>query len=663
MENNYFEPIDPLKAKQVADTEVAVNALKREITNILTSYVGWFDPFCELIQNSLDSLEEKINNSPISSSYKPIISIIIDIQQNRLTVSDNGIGLTKPKFEQFLAPCFSFKTEGQARGHKGVGATYLAYGFNFMQICTRTEDFAAIGKMIGARDWLSDKSPAANPTIIPDSKGAIDIIFNNFETGVSITVGFDKSTNPKELSWIDASSAKQWRDILLIKTGLGSFFKCEKINVELTVISKNGEKTCEKIFEPEYLWPHLIPRVSKSFELANLDIEIEKLFSVRGINPNIPSKMKNIEGIYHNFDATNIESRLKLSLDDIELFQKHNVKIYFFYSYTAKLWTWYNEDLELRKGYRVLQPGIQICANRMPQGEIIQVPLNRNIGRQNQIHVVIHFDNCSADMGRKGFQNQIVEFSKRVSASIIDSVISSKYSNFFKPVTGVNPNLKRQLAVSQWKKEFEKHEEESPLSLINKNFFNPVNEISISSIPTREQDVIALFNQLLAGGVIRGLKIMSTNERFTYDGMFKIEVKKPDENHLYDCEKNPLGISSEYLESYLDEAESWISEPKILEYKFSLDGLIENIESGTKNSNDIDLVIVWDIGKDYQQQYNIVSFLNDENRKERNYHGLTHRLIHPTSGQPEMDVICLKDLILYLNDRENTIQEQIKLYG
>lgn len=48
----------------------------------------------------------------------------------------------------------------------------------------------------------------------------------------------------------------------------------------------------------------------------------------------------------------------------------------------------------------------------MPQGELIQIPLTRNIGRQNQAHVVVHFENCTVDLGRKGFQKEITDLQK-----------------------------------------------------------------------------------------------------------------------------------------------------------------------------------------------------------------------------------------------------------
>lgn len=144
-----FDSFDPLEAKTVADTEVRLKALKNEIKGILTSYVGWYDPFCETIQNAMDAVEKRANKE--DSDYQPKIWITINLQTNTLMVTDNGVGLDKEQFKSFLAPFFSFKSE-KNRGHKGVGATYLAYGFNYIQLCTKTEDFTAVGKMLNARD-------------------------------------------------------------------------------------------------------------------------------------------------------------------------------------------------------------------------------------------------------------------------------------------------------------------------------------------------------------------------------------------------------------------------------------------------------------------------------------------------------------------------------
>ncbi|MBK8611857.1 MAG: hypothetical protein IPL84_18485 [Chitinophagaceae bacterium] len=203
------------------------------------------------------------------------------------------------------------------------------------------------------------------------------------------------------------------------------------------------------------------------------------------------------------------------------------------------------------------------------------------------------------------------------------------------------------------------YEFDNPLELVNENFFLPLQRISITSKPTREQDVIALFNQLIAGGVIRGIRIMSTNERLTYDGLYRIIIEEPKDHHLYDEEDNPLGIDKSVLNGF---SLPFIFEPKVLEYKYSLDGLIEDIEGGVKNSNDIGLVVVWETGEEFKENYKITSYLDPDNLTLREYHGVTHGITNLTSQQREMELIVLSELIEYLNNPEEVIEMQREKY-
>jgi HSP90 family molecular chaperone len=56
--------------------------------------------------DAVDKRAEKENGS-----YEPKIWITIDIKENRLIVTDNGIGLDESQFKSFLAPFFSFKSK------------------------------------------------------------------------------------------------------------------------------------------------------------------------------------------------------------------------------------------------------------------------------------------------------------------------------------------------------------------------------------------------------------------------------------------------------------------------------------------------------------------------------------------------------------------------
>jgi hypothetical protein len=659
MQITSFTEFDPLEAKTSSNSEAALQSIKREIKNILSSYVGWYDPFCELIQNALDSVETRqLDNIKKGNSrpYEPQISILIDFKENKLSVSDNGIGLSKDQFQQFLAPNFSFKS-GNTRGHKGVGATYVAYGFNYLQIATKTEDFSTVGKIIGARQWLDDLTPSGNPKVMPDSSRVTDEWFNNTDSGVSITVSFDDTTHPRKLDWIQADSASNWKKILCIKTGLGAVKKCKNIKVRIQVINAKGESSIDESLGIEYHWIH--NEYPKSYRYREI-IELEnKLYAKDGAGFRHPDKINNLDFIFETWDAQELIELLgkNLDTDELNIIKKHTPLISLEFGYTAKLWQKFNESLGVRAGNKVMQSGIQLAANNMPQGETIQIPLNRNIGRQNQLHFLMHFDEYSPDLGRKGFHREITDFSKEISRKITETLLS-KVRARLKANTGVAPDLLREQRVSNWKNEMLQHEGMFPLDLSNPNFFIPTKRISITSVPTREQDVIALFNQLIAGGVIRGIKIMSTNERLTYDGLFKISFDLPIENYVYDADNNPLGIDSDAAK----ELKGLITEPKVLEYKYCLDGLIEDFDNGDKNSKDVDLAIVWSTGLLYKERFGISTLLIPENISQRPYHGASHVLTDIESGQRVLDLIVLEELIDYLNTPVDCIKKQHNKY-
>jgi hypothetical protein len=133
--------------------------------------------------------------------------------------------------------------------------------------------------------------------------------------------------------------------------------------------------------------------------------------------------------------------------------------------------------------------------------------------------------------------------------------------------------------------------------------------------------------------------------------------------HIYNEELNPIGILEENLESY--EANKQIpfrSGPRVLEYKFSLDGLIENIETGIKNSKNINLVVVWETGEEWKKNYRITTTLHEDYLEHRSYHGVTHIMRNINTHEEAMDLIVLKELIEYLNNPTEAQKKQFKKY-
>lgn len=648
IENNW----DPLFEKNFEDEALLAAAKKRQIKNILKSYVSSYDPFSELIQNSMDAVDIRATRLA-EQKYKKQIYISIDLQKNIFSITDNGIGFNNQEFKSFLAPNISFKDGTKTRGHKGVGSTYIAFGFNYLQLGTKADGFQFIAEMVNGRTWVEDNEGIVTKPTVKSSK-LIHHIFANIDRGSTFSIKFGGDlTRPKDLSYFGADTAEQWLHILLLKTPLGNidFFNSNpnKAYFNLEVVSECGVKTIIDNEAADYIYPHV--KIDASVDLKELtDFQQKAIIEGKPVI-DLPSRFKRLNGLYEFYTSEEIKNlpTNKIIEEHKNLIDQYKVTAYGYFCYSTDVWDELNDNVvKLRKGIRLLRGGLQLANNFMSQGELIAIPLTSNIGYQNQTHVVVHFINADPDLGRKGFQPELKELGELISVGIVNRL--KKWRSQLKIDTGARPGIASSDDVFNWINQQTRHEENHPLIINNKNFFAPVNEISITSTPQSEQDVIVLFNQLLAGGVIRGIKLLATDQKKQYDGVFKYYVKEPFENHIYNKEDNPLGVQkSEHKVNYS-------SRPWILEYKYNLDALIREFENEEKKENEINLVVAWEVGELWHKSYQITSLLDIENLHHREFHGLTH-IIH--SGTSRFYGIILSELVDYLNDFEKS-QRDIK---
>ncbi|MFM5559200.1 hypothetical protein [Aeromonas rivipollensis] len=644
---------DPLLSSKDADAEIVSAAQKREIKNILKSYVGMYDSFSELIQNAMDAVDRRALSG--EDGYQRKLWLTIDLLENSFSITDNGIGFNEKEFKAFLAPNISFKNGGSTRGNKGVGATYIGYGFDYLQFGTKGNGHEFFGEMIDGRKWVEDyKGIVTRPVV--NACTSDNPTFHSISRGSTFKIKFGgEHTRPKNLSWYSASTPEQWLYLLLIKTPLGSidYLKEEPdvISFELKVIDKHGSEKVLTDNEAKYIYPHT--KIKASVNLKDIIKLQNKLISAGKDASAIPTKYFKSNGIYEYFDTNEITSLRKNDEEYDELIREYNVEAYGYFTYSTSVWDQFNDSLaKLRKGYRVLKGGLQLANNNMTQGELISIPLTSNIGYQNQCHIIVHFKDADPDLGRKGFQPELKEAAEKVSVAIVNRF--KKWKKLLKSDSGVKPDITKEIELHEWVKAQESHAEKHPLILTNKNFFAPINEISITSEPQSEQDVIVLFNQLIAGGVIRGINLLATSQVKQYDCVYKYVVKEPFENHVFDKENNPLGVEELHFNS------EHISPPKILEYKYNLDALIQEFENEYKNEKDIHLAVAWEMGSEWQKNYEAISLLDLDNLHQRDFHGLTHIL---DSGTTRFHVVVLKELITYLNDVDGVQEYHKENYG
>jgi len=652
-----FDQWDPLSTDIPLSAEIYGATLKRQIKNIIKSYTGWFDPLSELIQNALDAVDMRRQNE---KGYSPKIWVEINLNENYVCVTDNGIGFKEEEFRTFLRPNVSFKGGG-TRGDKGVGTTYLAYGFNFLQIGTKTKSFSWVGNLEGGREWVEDEKNIIVRPVVQKAE-PLHEIFKEVDQGATFCLKFVGTfIRPSSLAWFGATTPDQWETILRIKTPLGGIYLDREIprtTCSLCVIDQEGQKQEKEIRSCSYLFPHeVIPTcvnlkdmIDKQQELAQRGKSISKL----------PDRFYQLNGIYSYWNYRDITSgkgmlRPRLEEEEKELLEKHKPSIYGFFTYSTDIWDEFNDEIvKLRRGGRILKGGLQLAVNSMPQGQLIMIPLTANIGYQQTSHVVAHFNLAEPDLGRKGFQPELQALAEKIAVSIVG--LFTSWRMHLKTPTGSPRQILQDKEIHDWMRETEDHEQNNPILIRRKDVFLPTNEISLTATPLLEQDVIVLFNQLLAGGVIRGIKLMSASQYKQYDGLWKAYMKEPLVHYLYDKSSNPLGVQT------LKGAGIYTSAPYVLEYKYNFDALLEEIEKGDKDESAIKLVVCWDMGDKWKRRYMVTPLLHFSNLHHREIHGITHIIRDSTTGQTRFWAIVLSELIDYINDPDAVQQIQKEKY-
>lgn len=607
----------------------------------------------ELIQNAMDAVEKRQDTG---GQFTPKLDIIINLLENSFQVIDNGTGFDREQFRAFMAPNISFKKEATSRGNKGVGATYIAYGFNELEIRTKNPHFQFSGRFRNGRDWVEDSSGTVHrPQVSPIA--SVDARFNAIDQGTSFKITFGgKNTRPSSLSWYQATTPEQWLYLLLVKTPLGHINiedgAASSISFDLTVVDGAGTSNVSTNCEAKYKYPHEEIKASQRLSAV---ISSQKAAIEAGKDPSrAVEKYRNSNGLFDWFKPAELLAQMRnLTEDERVSIASHSVSAYGYFAYSTAIWDQLNDvKAKLRKNYRILRGGLQMANNHMAQGDLITIPLTKSIGHQNQTHVIVHFSGAEPDLGRKGFQPELRTLAEKIAVFIVGHLAGRR--DLLKGDSGEEPDIGREIHLHDWLREQERHEDNHPLLLKNDNFFLPTRKISVQSEPLSEQDVIVLFNQLLAGGVIRGVRLLATSQVAQYDGVLRFVAEEPMEHLVFDEVTNPLGVYREQLQK------PYIGHPQILEYKFSLDGLIREFESGVKKQKDVALAVFWDMGAEYKKDYTVLSLLDFDHIHHRPHHGLTHVI---RSANTTFYAICLKELIALLNDQAAAQAYQRQAYG
>ncbi|WP_369027283.1 ATP-binding protein [Qipengyuania sp. RANM35] len=649
-----IDGFDPLATDYGAtENEALLNdANRRIVQNILKSYTGYYDLFAETIQNSLDAMESK-QRLLDDNSYKPKLWITIDIKNESVRVVDNGTGMSMDEFRFFLKPNVSFKDPKGNRGQKGVGATFLAYGFSVLRTHTRSKggDIAAI--LRNGRQWAQDHGGTIpRPAFEAEDFRVPELSPGETGTAVEVILSGLSGERPRDLSWQGARNAKQWYDVLRIKSPLGGvYLHSSKFfpRVWLKVVDLDGSESIHEAEQPEYFYPHEMEDI-KVATVKDVEASLQKIQgSAEQRFAKLGSEFKRLDCLWEIYDKQNLvdaEGWFASALDDEDrsLIERHNVVIYAAFLRSAKMWATFNDDeLKLRKGQRIIHGGLQMASDFMVQGDLSIIPLTSTIGYQANTHVVAHFTDGSPDMGRKVFQPELKELADKIAVRCV--TIFKRYLQHLKPDTGATGGAPDR-DLHEWKKAQEEYRNKSGLSLSFEG-----GKIAILSKPQQEQDVIALFHELIGRGALYGYEFFATSQHDRYDSLFQLNYTDED-RAKFSKANNLLGVDSSLGFPYL-------SEPRVLEYKFDLDALVREFASEVKYPSHINLVVCWKAEKQWREKYYLNSLLVGDEGGARLSFGATHQAFPDSGGsQPDFEVIILEDLLNFITDPEGEIARQ-----
>ena len=622
-------PHDPLAMTSVVQ---AYDYKRSLVSGVLESYNSNYDFLAEAVQNAVDAIEDAYLRK-CSGPFR--LEVTVNLKENNVSVLDTGIGMTESELAQAVAPHVSLKDDESKigwrgkknyyRGYKGVGLTLLAYGTDDLKLHSKVEEGELVAlRMRYGNAWARGERQDSAMVERDDDKSPL----KGVNRGTYVSLQFSDSTRPKSLSAL-TPHINAWAAILRTRTAIGQILiKREPlvdIKFSLTVINSQGEKKLLNL-EASFLYPHDVDR-NPSFRFLDVARYYEK-------NPelsDIPIEYKRQDGIHLFWDTNRI--RDEYTEADLKKFQEqldtYSPTLYAFVPYQGGVWGEMNNILSNSRARSHLSPGLVLAINRQRLADLFPIDATRYEAFSRNVLVVVHFDNARPDQGRKTVQDEVLDTAKAAANRVVQYLANQRA--FLRP-TGETPSAQQrevELNRQDWEYNVRRHFESKPLH---------IPPVTYGSEPLTEQDVVGLFHQFCALGVIPGIHFLATSQSQTYDSLVFFRCNSS-EGNLH-ASKYTLGLAP----SVIGEHDTFETRNLTLEYKNNLDGLIDDIddENRPKQYQHIDLCVCWGTVQESFAGYELKP-VGAVNLDQRRYPGTTH-LLQRDGEAHAIEVIMLSTL-------------------
>jgi molecular chaperone HtpG len=461
-----------------------VKQVRKSIRDIDDSYNNDWDILAELTQNSVDAIRlASINNGNIS--------IIVDSQNQSISIRDNGIGIDPTKLPELLAPFATDKEDNEESiGEKGVGLTFVLFSCNDFYIKSGNSNGTSEGHVTEAHLWKNSSENRELPLIhneLNEEFQGTEVILKKVESPV-----FNLSFN-------------QLKYVLRTRTSIGNtniiWDTDIDINITLTYINPDGVEFSEKL--PYQYW---LP-IDNLSNTAKIDIE--EFYE------------------YIKKDRTDQEKRTKLKNKIVykkTIINHNNRSIKAFACFVPKRKTWddltisnqiatqeqlENNDWVDKFNYSILNPGIYTSVKGMPTGITVDHPITGAAGAWPQIFIIFEDRYLKFDIGRKSIHGMQARIYKNHSREIFREF--QRIAKYFSGEIITEP---------EWEKEDVFADIEKLLDL-------NIPGIQLKKTPRdQEASVAGLFFECLGNGKIKDINPLVSGYRNRYDLYAKWGNKK-----------------------------------------------------------------------------------------------------------------------------------------
>ncbi|GAB4267407.1 MAG: hypothetical protein Kow0080_09510 [Candidatus Promineifilaceae bacterium] len=673
--------------RKASEPETIENRIKAEIEEVVRAYRHSWDIYSELIQNSIDAVNRRfrILNDPdfylydkyrsntaytleSDPGFRGNIKLKIDLSENTIEVFDNGTGILPDRIEEFLLPKGGDKTLSQEYGFKGYGLTFVAFISQDFHIISH--HFASPDKvahelqLTGLFDWLCDDSgeiefpnspiPDANPT-------RIDL--HNWNTVIKVKLANDYSVKFPAVSAAEEAlhlvncgwerttkeSPKGFEYLLRTRTAIGNtrhlFNKAPlvPIDIKLEIIVPDGNETMSFDIPYQYYHPKDHDEISvDAYEFKDYYNKIKRASSSR-----------EFRGLYHTITDVQTGARKAIKFDvalaAISSTRLSNIEA----------------DLgldEIESGDVNISYGVHLAIDGMPTGlRIDDWDMKGHYLKRYFVIVDAELDvSNQLDPGRKGISgyyarlisNKVLDL---LSTKVEDSDPFSRYAaNHLnhgrgREEGGLVPqdfvNKIRQARESETKDENDSSTLLQQLKSVS----------SLERFPTDEQEVIALFYELVAKGIIKGYRTVYLSSSAPYDAAFDYEIDCNSSNIVPD---DTLGLGKVLVSdlktrgilkyTHRDNYYGRSAAPELCaDFKLNLGKFLDELRRPSRTPKDpnlIDLLIFWDTS--VPSAIPSTSYTLDEIRdNQRVFHSTTHRLGLIEHHNTDIFCISLKDVL------------------